>query len=395
MSKDPAKLVEEINANLAAAKEAQSLADKEIKALVAANSNDAKAALEKAETAIGNYNAAVNRITDLEQKLADGVTRGAAKIETLGGILIRSEQFKAYREGNVTKMRIEANTITGQTGSPPANSNTLIQADRAAGIVPGAFRNLRVADLIPSIVVNSNSFEYTRELLFTNAAAETAEGAAKPESTLTFELKTTPIATIATFLKVSKQILDDSPALEAYINTRLRYAADYRKESQIVNGNGTGQNISGILHSGNYTAFSPIFHDTALDSLNRAQAQVATADYEANGYLMNPADWSAMERIKGADGHYVIGNPLGIIGRVLWGLPVVLSNAVPAGTFICANFDIAYTILNRMGTVVEMFEQDVDNVQKNLITVRAENRAGLASNRPASSVAGSLVDLTT
>lgn len=393
MSKDPLKLIEEINASIETVKSAQKTANDEIKTLVSAQGTDVAAAVEKANEAVQKVANSAQRIVDLEQKLADGVIKGTASAKSLGDICINSDQFKQFASGNIQKMRIEANTITGANGDN--NSNVIVPADRAPGIQGGAFRNLRVADIVPEIQVTGNSFEYTRELAFTNAAAPAAEAAAKAQSSLTFELINTPIRTIATWLKASKQILDDAPALRSYIDTRLRYAADYRFEAQIVSGNGTGQNISGMLDSGNYTAFTPVAGETELDSLNRAQAQIAAADYEATGYILNPADWHAIERIKGNDGHYVIGNPLGTIGRVLWGLPAVLSNAMPAGTFLAANFDIAYAILKRQGTVVEIFEQDEDNVQKNLLTIRSENRGALASFRPASTASGSLLSTET
>jgi HK97 family phage major capsid protein len=129
-------------------------------------------------------------------------------------MVIKSEGFKQYAQGNSSKFRIEANTITGQTGtSPPTNSDTLVPAQRLPGIIPGAFRALRVADVIPQGTTTSNAVEYTRELAFTNAAVEVAEGDNKPQSSLTFELVSAPVRTIAHWLKVSKQVLDDAPAL--------------------------------------------------------------------------------------------------------------------------------------------------------------------------------------
>lgn len=393
MSKDPTQLIAEIGTKIEAMKEDNEKVTSLLKDSTQATAEEVKTAIAKAEALATKIEEQAGSILSLEQRLAEDVISGKASPKSLGDIIIEAEAFTEFAKGNTQKMRVEANTITGQEGSPPENSDTLVPAQRQSGIVPGAFRNLRVADLMPVINVSSNAYEYTRELLFTNNAAETEEAAQKPESVLTFELVTENIRTIPTFIKASKQILDDAPALRSYIDTRLRYAVDYRMDSQLVNGTGVGQNIAGILKTGNHTVFSPVTGEKQLDSLNRAQAQVQAAEYEGTGYIMNPADWHAIERLKvgTSDDRYVVGNPLGVIGRILWGKPVALSNAVPSGKFIYANFDIAYSILNRMGTVVEMFEQDEDNVQKNLLTIRAEKRGALASQRPASSVAGLLV----
>lgn len=350
----------------------------------------AKEAIETANKIALEVAAQAATIVELQQKLQDGVIAGQAAPETLGAMVIKTEEFKAYAKGQTSKLRIEANTIIGVDGGGQPSS-TLVPTQRAPGIVGGAFRALRVLDLLPQGVTTSNSIEYARELLFTNNAAETVEAGAKPESVLTFEPVTAPVRTIAHFIKASKQILEDAPALASYIDVRMRYGVELRREQQIINGNGTGQNISGMLDSGNFTPFTPTAGDTALDSLNRAIYNVAANDYAATGIILNPADWGAIERIKGSDEHYVIGNPAGIMGPRLWGLPVAVSNGMPAGKFIVSAFDIAYFWWNRSGVVVEMFEQDTDNVQKNLVTIRAETRGTLATLRPASTFSGDLV----
>lgn len=400
MEQDPVKLLQEATQTIADMKANNAVVIEALKKSTEASSADAKEAIKLANDLSGKLMAQGNQLKEVEQKFAEKVIEGKAKVQSLGALMVHSEEFKAMASGAAKSAKItqiQANTITGQGGSPAENTDTLVAPDRLGGIVGGAFRNLRVTDILPAIPVSSNAFEYTRELLFTNNAAERSEGTQKPESVLTFEKVTANIRTIATFLKASKQILEDAPALAAYIDTRLRYAADLRMEQQIVNGNGTNPNISGMLDSGNYTAFTPTPGENALDSLNRMQAAVAAADYEATAYLMNPADWFAIERIKrgSGDASYVVGNPVGILGRFLWSLPVVVSNSVPAGTALCANFEIAYQLLMRQGTVVEMFEQDGDNVQKNLVTIRSEKRGALATYRPASSVAGLLVDVGT
>lgn len=385
--KDPIALVSEINASMESMKKDNAAITAELKTAMQSSGTDAKAAIEKADALAMKLAAQADSIVALEQKLAEGVQAGKAAPETLGRMIIKSDAFKEFAAGNSNKMRVQANTITGQDGgSPPLNSDVLVAPQRLGGIIPGAFRALRIRDIMPSGVTTSNAVEYTRELAFTNNAAETAEGAAKPESALTFELVSAPVRTIAHFLKVSKQVLEDSAALESYINTRLRYGVDLKTDSQIINGTGSGQQISGITKSGNFTAFTPVTGENALDSINRAIYAAYAADYAPNAIVLNPADWGAIERTKvgTSDVRYVVGNPTGSLGPTLWGLPVVVTNNLASGKLIVGAFDIAFQVWDRMGTVVEMFEQDSDNVQKNLLTVRAENRLTLASYRPAS-----------
>jgi HK97 family phage major capsid protein len=392
---DPVALVAQIGEEIKAIKKSGEEINTELKKTVTASAADAKAALDKANELSEKVIASATAITEIEQKLAAGVIKGKVAPKTLGDTIISSEEFKAFAAGKTQKFRIEANTITGQTGSPPANSDTLVPADRLPGIIPGAFRSLRVADVLPAGTTVSNNVEYTRELLFTNAAEETAEGDTKKQSTLTFELANAPVRTIAHFLKASKQILDDAPALQSYIDTRLRYGVDLRWDKQLLRGNGSNQNISGILATGNYTAFTPTASEIALDSINRMIEAVGLADYNPTAIIMHTADWHAIERLKvggtSNPNQYVVGEPLGVINRVLWGLPVVVTNQMHQGRAVVGAFDIAYQAFTRQTTVVEMFEQDDTNVQKNLLTIRAEKRGCLATYRPASVVAGLLI----
>jgi HK97 family phage major capsid protein len=344
------------------------------------------------------HSALVDTINKLEQKMSDKA-EGKRAAKSLGETLVTSEMFQQYKDGRTSKLRLEVkNTIIGESGSPLEPSDTIVAPDRLAGIVGGAFRGLRVLDAIPKGATSSNMVEYTKELAFTNAAAETAEGNTKPQSTLTFSLVQEPVRTIAHWIKVSKQVLDDAPALQSYIDRRLRHGVELRLEQQVVAGDGTG-NLLGLLGSGNYTAFTP--SDASYqeaDTVNDAKYRIIAADYQPSTVLMNPVDFGKLERRKTAasqTGSYIAGEgaAMGYINGgltpTLWGLPVIVSNSVPEDGYIVYAAD-ACQLFMRSGAVVEMFEQDDTNVQKNLITVRAELRAALAVYRPAAVIAGGL-----
>lgn len=380
----------EIKASVDDFKKANAEALAAVKTVAEASATDSKEALAQAKTAIEKVTAVADRLLETEQKLVGNVMSGKAAPKSLGAMVIASDAYKQFCTGATNRMRVEANTIIGQEESPPENSNTIVAPMRLAGIVPGAFRSLRVRDVVPSGVTSSNMVEFTKELVFTNGAIEIAEGYTKGEAALTFELAQAPVRTIAHWIKASKQVLEDAPMLQSYIDTRMRYGVDLRIDAQLLNGNGSGQNLSGMTAAANRTAFTPATGDTALDSINRAKYLIEAADYSPTALIMNPVDWGKIERIKGGDEHYVVGNPQGAIGPVLWGLPVVVSNNMAAGNFLIAAMNIAYQVFNRSGTVVEMFEQDETNVQKNLLTIRAEARLALASYRPASARYGAL-----
>ena len=352
--------------------------------------SEVKEAVSKVNDLVTKCTDQAARLHDIEQRMTENVIKGKECHKTVGAMFVESESYKQYAAGSTTKARVETkNTIIGQTGAGLSDS-TLVAPDRLGWIVSGAYRLPKIRDAIPAGVTNSNAVEYTRELAYANNAAETAEGAAKPESSLTFELVSTPVRTVAHWIKASRQVLDDSPALQSYIDTRLRYGVDHRIDDQLLNGNGTGQNLSGMMAAGNHTAYTPTAGDTPLDSINKAIYQVWQADYAPTGIIMSPADWGAIERLK-SDGTYVISNPIdGAIRHNLWGFPVIVTNAMQAGKFLVGAFDIAYQAWYRNGTVIEMSESDDDNFQKNLVTIRAESRLALAVYRPAAAVGGNL-----
>lgn len=383
-------------------KASQVAANEAVKAMVQEQAKGSKeglaAAVAKADEAAKQVQVCADKIVALEQKLTGAILAGKEAPKSFAQILVEDPAYKAFASGQTNKCRITLkngfgarnNTITGQSGSPAANDDTLVSADRRPGIIPGAFRTLRVLDLIARGNTISNAVEFTRELLFTNSAAETAEGVSKPESTLTFELYTKPVVTIAHWLKVSRQIMNDAPALVAYIQNRLRYGVELREETQIVAGNGVGQNLTGMTVSPNFTAFTPTSGDTAIDSINRAIRALDNADYPANGIILNPATWGSIERLKDENKNYLVGSPFGAIVPTLWGKPIALTPSMTADKLLVAAFDIAFMYLTRQETEVEMSESDDTNFQQNLVTIRAEKRGVLGGLRPASVRYGSL-----
>lgn len=320
-------------------------------------------------------------IRDLAQKQGAAL-KTRESMPSIGQQLAKSEHIAELKNRRSVSFEVK-NTILGEAGSPQEPSDTVVPADRLAGIVPGAFRALGVLDFIPKGSTNSNQIEYTRELSWTNDAAETAEGGSKPESDLTFELVNDPVRTIAHFIKLSKQVLDDAPALASYVDRRLTHGLQRRLELQVLTGNGTSPNISGLADSGRHTAFSPTTGDTALDSLNRIKYAVVAQDYMPNVLFMNPSNWGAIERLKRSDDGYVVGEGAAIgyinggLTPTVWGLPVVFTNNVTAGKVYCLDSS-AVMLFQRQGVTVEMGFVDAD-FTKNLVTVRAEMRAALAT----------------
>ena len=348
-------------------------------------SADTKKALE----AIGDEQRTLaERLLAVEQKSA-APGGGAGSGDGWGAQFIKSNAYKVFMDGGSQKARVEVkNTLTG--------SDATVAPDRKPGIVPGAFNILTIEGLYSSVPTGSNAIEFTKEASFTNAAAETAEGAAKPESAITFSLVNMPVSTVAHWIKISRQLASDNAALAAYVDNRMRYGVQRKVESQLVNGNGSAPNISGFLNTGNFTAHG--YADAALGSTlkklvlaRKIIADLFNAGYVANAIVFNAADWAQIEIDLLTTAASQVRVAYDQEGRpMLFGVRVVQSVGMTADTFAVGDFSQHGTIYNREGVVVDMSESDSDNFTKNLITLRAERRLALASEVPAAIRAGDL-----
>ena len=337
--------------------------------------------IDKVDTEVRNelkdlseqYKSMSASLTEMAQKLETGVKHDDPVV-TAGGEFVKSEKFKAFQAGQIEKVRIEVkNTVTAGT------TTTFPQQNQALILPP--FKPLSIRDLLPSVPVSSNMVNSLRELSWTNDAAEVSQGAAKPESDLTFEQYNVPITTVAHWIKVSKQLMEDAPAVMARIDGRLRDGLAQRIDAQLLNGNGTSPNISGITDSGNFTAYTSTSTDNLVDAINRAKYLLWANGYTPDAAIVNPADWGAMERLKGTDGHYMYGLPGFAAGMNPFGIKIVLSNNMAAGSFAVGAFQRSTTVYNRTGAVVEMGYVGSD-FTNNLVTIRAEERLGLGCELP-------------
>jgi len=252
-----------------------------------------------------------------------------------------------------------------------------------------------VRDLITPGQTISANIEYpveTGTVPPTITASVVSEGAVKPQGELTFNLKSSPVRTLAWFMKASRQILEDAPMLASYIDGRLRYGLEYVEEVEILNGDGTGQHLLGIIPQA--TAYAAGFVPALLqniDTLRLAALQAASVSlFPSTGFVLHPLDWAKIELTKNTLGNYIVGDPQGRIQPMLWNLPVVETIAMTAGTFLTGAFKLCSQIFDRMSIEVLISTEDSDNFQRNLITIRGEERIGLAVYRPSAFITGTL-----
>ncbi len=350
-------------------------------------------AKELADQAITGMAEAKARLDELEQKMARKTTEGNDKPRSPGYQFIESESFKnlagsASQRGTAS---IEIKDITSLSTDADGSAGDMIRGDRLVDITPLPRRRLTVRSLLGSGRTNSNSVEYVRQTGYTNAAAiQAAEGDLKAESTMKFDLFTAPVRTIAHYIKASKQVLDDAPQLQSIIDSDMRYGLEYAEEVQLLNGNGVGANINGLITQATaYAApFDPAGTETGIDLIRLAMLQSTLALLPASGIVMNESDWARIELLKDADGRYLIGNPQGTIGANLWGLPVVATPAIAIDKFLVGAFQSGAMVLDREMANVQVSTENEDDFIRNMVTIRAEERLALVVRRPQAFIYG-------
>lgn len=347
---------------------------------------------DSADEALTKMNVLTEKVADIQQKAARATGAADEPPPSVGQQFVEAESVKQFlaaggpRTGKAD-LQIKA-TLTSATTDSAGSVGDAINQTRLPGILPLPQRRLTVRDLISQGRMDGNTLEYVKETGFTNNAVMVAEGAAKPESDLKLDLVTTSAKVIAHWMKASRQVLSDIAQLRSMIDQRLLYGLAYVEENQLLNGDGTGQNLLGIIPQA--TAYAPAFgvvDETPIDALRLAQLQAALAEYPATGHVMNPIDWARIETTKDSEGRYIIGNPQGMASPTMWGLPVVPTQAITQDKFLTGAFKLGAQLFDRWDARVEVGYVN-DDFTRNLLTVLAEERLALAVFRPEAFVYG-------
>lgn len=282
-------------------------------------------------------------------------------------------------------------------GGSTTSGGAFVLEDHQPGYIDILQRELNVLDLVPRSPTTSDTIEYVKEDTFTNNAAFVAEATGftastlggtglKPESALAYSTATSPVKTAAHWVPVTNRMLADAPAIRSIIDGRLLLGLTLMLESQVLSGDGSGENLTGILNTGSIGAVSK-GSDSVADALFKGRTYIRNTGHgRPSAYLINPTDWQSirLSRESAATatlGGYLFGPPSLSGATTLWGLPVVESEAVPAGKAILADWSQAMTLFDReqgsvrVGTINDQF---IRNIQ----TILAELRVAFVVWRP-------------
>lgn len=402
LSADIKSLIEKVEAGTATAEETASAGTKsaEMKAAQAkiAELDTLIAQKQEAEKAAKDANKPVNDLGSIKPEAKTFATPNQNLSNA--DIFLESQEFKSVNDaltqfkGQLPKgYRVNTQPVEVKTliNSGVGSFGNAINQDRLPGIDTIAFsRPLSLLSLITRSQTSSNIVEFNVHSGFSNAAGNIAEATAvsgvsgaKPESGLgVVALQSAIVRTIAHYLPVSRQALQDVPALRTLINQALTFGMQERLESQILTGDGTGENMLGILNTPgvvNIPAAARPYNSVR----NGIQSVMIAGRTAPTAIVMHPTDWMNMELEENAQGDYYSGSPFrpNTFSSNLWGYPVIQNETITQGTALVADFSFA-TLWESLAPVILLSDSHADFFTRNLIALLGEMRAAFGVIRP-------------
>ena len=325
-------------------------------------------------------------------------TTGTSHTKGVNNMTIKSlgnAMADALKEKGATR-GVSFTTITADV---KAATDTVVLPTRTEGdltdrVVFPAQRQLRVRDLFAAENVSSPAVSYFVAGATEGAPATTAENGKKPQFHIGATVKTVALSKIAGIMKESDELLEDYPRLASAIDGRGKYELDLVIENALINGDGKNGNVAGILsvdgiQSGQYKkAATPAeIAETVYDAITKVQMN---SGYNADGIVINPADYQKIRLHKDSNGQYfgggyftgAYGNGVNVVAQPeLWGVPTVVTSAIPAGTILVGNFAAGASVLSKGGQSAAT-GYDGEDFSHNRVTVRVEERLALATYVP-------------
>ena len=298
----------------------------------------------------------------------------------------RAEFYASKASGDPTTT---TNAVTG-------NGLSTVLTDVDKNVVTPYHLPLSVSSWLSKGTVSGNSVSYFVANEWTSSSGRpgvVGENGKKPGATApAFDTKTVPLRKIAGWVCLSDEMAEDADFLASVINEQLLYELARAEEEQIISGTGTGNDLTGILTT------AGIFSETmasakatdVLESIYKMKTQIKTASgLDADAIIINPADIATLRLAKDENGQYFFGGAgYGMYGNGayepetrIWGIPVIVSNAVPAKTVLIGNSTGA-TVYRKGGVRVEVSNNVNDDFLYNRFRTLAEERVTLAVKQP-------------
>ena len=323
---------------------------------------------------------------EAKKGFADSVKEVLTHLKEKGNGSLRSYLQEKGRTGEI-ELKVD-----DMTQANSFESTAVVQAQHVPGIKFDPDTTFRVRDLIAPGTTGGNSIEYVQEEAFTDSTDVTAEGLEYKQSDFDLKLKTATVRKITAYLIVSEEMLEDVEGLNSYISLRLPSKLKLKENYQLLYGDGTGINLSGLTE--NATAYVDELSDgdiTEIDVLVSAMKQVRTSEYNPTFALIHPTDALKIKLAKDDNGQYL--QPWIFMGNgdiSLDGVRIIVSSAIASGDFLVGDGGAAH-VFDRRQMTLEMTNTNEDNFVKGMVTVRISERITVAVYRPKGFIYGTFL----
>ena len=272
----------------------------------------------------------------------------------------------------------------------------VIPADRVPGYKFDPTRPVHVRQLLATGSTQSDVVRYVKESGYSNGAAATAEGTTLGQSDFDMTAADANVRKIGTYFRISEEMLADTPQLTSYLSARAPEKLLEVEDTQILSGDGTGANLSGIITdaadfdvSSSGAFYQSVESANEFDVIVAALNQLALLNYNADCIMLNPTDFNKILLLKDSTNKYLKDQVYNGLQPSFSGVKVIQNTAIAAGTFLIGNFGVGTQLWVRQGVNVEFFREDGTNVRDGFVTVRVSERVALTNYLPNAFVNGS------
>ena len=279
-------------------------------------------------------------------------------------------EIKAVRKGNGAKLELKA--VGTMTAAANLSGNVIATYDNTPAV--RGRRKITMRDLVPVINSSTGVWKFYRQRTPVGEGSlgfQTTHGALKAQMDYDLDEVTVTADYLAAFVRFAKQMAQDLPFLQNFIANEL--VEDYKRaETDAFLPTLTAAASAVAVTSGANVA------EKIIDNI----AVLLASDWDPSAIVTTAANWAAVLKTKPNDYSIPGGVQIGLDGSIRFiGLPLVASNNMAAGKTLIGDFTKA-NIIQTEGLSVNFYEQDSDNVQRNLITAKVEARVALAILRP-------------
>lgn len=330
---------------------------------------EAKAALGKisAKEEVKVATSYAEHINNIKSAIGDAIVKGWDDIK--GAARNGGKGFQYDLDAKAVGTMTISNNLTGSVYTSYVDNPAL-----------RSFVNPHLRSVFNIIPVSTGSVSFPRgnSPVGEGSFGKQTEGSAKPQVDYDVTVVNTALSFIAGYAKVSRQMIDDLPFLQAYLQQSL--IEDFQKAEDTYYLNAIAASATAGSSSGANTA------EKFIDYL----AQLGALNWTANLALTTHAGWAGLLKTKPSDYSVPGGMVIDQNGNVrIAGVPVVPHSLVTASKIYVMD-TTKFAIAQQSGLSVRSTEFDQDDFVKNLITFRCEARCELLQFQPGAAVYGAI-----